>query len=157
DVEYCENGCLVPAFSADEADELRSELAPFRAAGLQVELVEGAALRDAEPALGPAVVAGQLLPGGNVENRRAVRALELALRRAGVEVVTGAQVTAVLSSGRRVTGVRTSEGDEHRGDVVVLAAGSWSGRVPGVDPPIPVVPQRGQILALTNSDRPLRR
>ena len=157
DIEYRENGTLIPAFSPDEADELRREIAPLRQAGVAAELVEGAALRDAEPALGPAVVAGQLLPGGNVENRRAVRALELALRRAGVEVVAGAQVNAVLSSGRRVAGVRTSEGDEHRADVVVLAAGSWSGRVPGVDPPIPVVPQRGQILALANPDRPLRR
>src|SRR5438874_1886592 len=157
DIEYRENGTLIPAFSADEADELRREIAPLRAAGVEAELVEGAALREAEPALGPVVVAGQLLPGGNVENRRAVRALELALRRAGGEVVTGAQVTAVLTSGGRVTGVRTSEGEEHEGDVIVLAAGSWSGRVLGVDPPIPVVPQRGQILALANPDRPLRR
>src|SRR5689334_12583716 len=81
------------------AEELRGEIAPLRQAGVAAELVEGAALREAEPALGPAVVAAQLLPGGNVENRRAVRALELALRRSGGEVVAGAQVTAVLSSG----------------------------------------------------------
>lgn len=157
DVEYRQNGTLIPAFSPDEADELRDEIAPLRQAGVEVEVVEGAALREAEPALGPMVVAGQLLPGGNVENRRAVRALELALRRGGGSVVAGAQVTAVLSTGGRVTGVRTADGDEHGADVVVLAAGSWSGRVPGVDPPIPVVPQRGQILALGNPDRPLRR
>jgi glycine oxidase len=157
DVEYRQNGCLVPAFSADEADELKSEVAPFRAAGVHAEVIEGAALREAEPALGPAVVAGQLLPGGNVENRRAVRALELALRHAGARIVPGAQVAEILSSGGRATGVRTLEGEEYRAEVVVLAAGSWSGRIPGIDPPIPVVPNRGQIMALTNPERRLNR
>jgi glycine/D-amino acid oxidase-like deaminating enzyme len=80
DVEYRENGCLVPAFDAEEARQLRSEVAPLRQAGVAAEFVDGAALREAEPALGPAVVAAQLMPGGNVDNRRAVRALDLALR-----------------------------------------------------------------------------
>src|SRR5437762_1674260 len=119
DVEYRENGTLIPAFTPDEADELRREIAPLRAAGVEAELVEGAALREAEPALGPVVVAGQLLPGGNVENRRAVRALELALKHAGARVVAGAQVAEIISHGGRVTGVRTVEGEEYRAEVVV--------------------------------------
>lgn len=147
DVEYRENGCLVPAFDEDTAGRLRDELPHLRAAGVECEMADGAALRAAEPALGPAVVAGQLIPGGNVENRRATRAAELALARAGGKVKSGALVTAVLERGGRVAGVRTIEGDLGA-DVVVLAAGSWSGRIAGVSPPVPVVPQRGQILAL---------
>ncbi|MBM4409699.1 MAG: FAD-dependent oxidoreductase, partial [Chloroflexi bacterium] len=147
DVEYRQNGTLIPAFNADEADALRRELPHFHAAGVEAEIVEGAALRDAEPALGPGVVAGQLLPGGNVDNRRAVKALDIALRRSGGRIVTGANVTEMVVQSGRVLGARTVEGD-HAADVVVLAAGSWSGRIPGADPPIPVIPQRGQILAL---------
>src|SRR5262249_50117183 len=56
-------------------------------------------------------------------------------------------VTGVTSRGGRVTGVESEEG-AIGADVVVLAAGSWSGRIPGVSPVVPVVPQRGQILAL---------
>lgn len=147
DVEYRENGCLVPALDAAMARRLRDETPYLRAAGVECEIVEGAALREAEPALGPAVLAGQLLPGGNVENRRATRAAELAVERAGGRVMSGALVTAVLERNGRVGGVGTVEGDLEA-DVVVLAAGSWSGRIPGVAPPVPVVPQRGQILAL---------
>jgi glycine oxidase len=156
DVEYRENGCLVPAFDAEEARQLRSEVAPLRQAGVAAEFVDGAALREAEPALGPAVVAAQLMPGGNVDNRRAVRALDLALRKAGATVVTGAQVTEVLERGGRVRGVRTLDQD-YEADVVVLAAGSWTGRIAGARPAVPVVPQRGQILALWAPEMPLRR
>jgi glycine oxidase len=147
DVEYRENGCLVPAFDADGASRLRDEVPTLEAAGVPCRFLDGAALREAEPSLGPSVVAGQLLPGGNVENRRATTATALALGRAGVKVHAGALVTGILSRGGKAVGVRTPEGDRGA-DVVVLAAGSWSGRIPGADPPIPVVPQRGQILAL---------
>jgi glycine oxidase len=147
DVEYRENGCLVPALDEEMARRLREELPFLRDAGVECELVEGAALRAAEPALGPSVLAGQILPGGNVENRRATRAAELALERAGGTVKSGSLVTGILEHGGRVLGVRTIEGDLGA-DVVVLAAGSWSGRIPGASPPVPVVPQRGQILAL---------
>ena len=147
DVEYRENGCLVPALDEEMARRLRDELPYLRAAGVECELVEGATLRAAEPALGPGVLAGQILPGGNVENRRATRAAELALERAGGKVRSGALVTGILERGGRVAGVRTIEGDLGA-DVVVLAAGSWSGRIAGANPLVPVVPQRGQILAL---------
>jgi glycine oxidase len=157
DVEYRQTGVLYPALSEDQAERMRFETAAARRAGLAFEFVEGTALRQAEPSLGPAVVAAQLGPGGNVENRRAVRALELACRRAGVEVRSGAPVAAVTSLGGEATGVRTLEGEVVAADAVVLAAGSWSGQIAGVDPPVPVVPQRGQILALGSGDVPLVR
>ncbi|HEY3080561.1 MAG TPA: glycine oxidase ThiO [Chloroflexota bacterium] len=157
DVEYRETGALYPALSDDQAERLRFEAAAARRAGLAFEFVEGAALRNEEPALGPAVVAAQLGPGGNVENRRAVRALELACRRAGVEIRSGAPVAEVTSRGGKATGVRTLDGEQHHAEAVVLAAGGWSGEVRGVDPPVPVVPQRGQILALGRGDVHLRR
>ncbi|HEV8635978.1 MAG TPA: glycine oxidase ThiO [Chloroflexota bacterium] len=157
DVEYRQTGALHPALSDDQAERMRFETAAARRAGLAFEFVEGTALREAEPALGPAVVAAQLGPGGNVENRRAVRALELACRRAGVEIRSGAPVLEVTSRDGKASGVRTLDGEEQGADVVVLAAGSWSGQVRGVDPPVPVVPQRGQILALRSGDVFLRR
>ena len=69
DVEYRETGMLYPAFTADDAQRMAAETAVAQRAGLALELVEGSALREAEPALGPAVVAAQIGPGGNVENR----------------------------------------------------------------------------------------
>lgn len=152
DPEMTYNGHILPAFSDEQA-------ARFQAAAKaepDAELVQGAALREAEPALGPAVVAGLLRPGGQIDNRRLVRALEVANRRAGIIQVTGAAVTEIPRSGGRVTGVRTLEGD-FSAPIVVNAAGSWSRQIPGCDPVLPVVPQRGEILALDQSAVGLRR
>jgi glycine oxidase len=152
DPEMTLNGHLVPAFSDEQARELQAEarLDP------DAELVQGAAMRSAEPSLGPSIVAALLHPGGQIDNRRLCRALEVAIRRAGVRLIYGAAVTEILRDGNRVRGVRTLEGDV-LAPVVVNAAGSWSRQIPGCEPVIPVVPQRGEILALDQSAVGLKR
>ena len=156
DVQYTMNGIIVPALTEDEAEALRAETKQLGGRGDGVEFVEGAALREAEPALGPIVLAGRLEPGGQIDNRLLTQALELACRRRGVEIRTGAAVTEVVSRGGKMTGVRTLLGDVEA-ETVVIAAGSWSGQIRGCEPALPVVPQRGQILALGRRDVPLRR
>jgi glycine oxidase len=152
DPEMTMNGHLIPAFSEQQARELRDEARREP----EAELVDGAALRGAEPALGPSILAGLLRPGGQIDNRRLCRALEVAVRRVGVDLVFGAAVTEIVRQGDRVAGVRTLEGDI-AAPVVVNAAGSWSRQIPGCEPAIPVAPQRGEILALDQSAVGLRR
>src|SRR5437867_12951053 len=41
DVEYRENGCLVPAFNPDEAVRLRDEVPHLNAAGVECPFLEG--------------------------------------------------------------------------------------------------------------------
>jgi glycine oxidase len=156
DVQYLMNGVVVPARDPDEAASIRADTQRMLDRGLPVELVEGAALREAEPALSPRIPLARLEPGGNIDNRRLCQALELACRHRGVDIQTGAVVAEVLNRNGRVSGVRTLTGDVAASRVVV-AAGSWSGELKGCDPVVPVVPQRGQILALTRRDVPLRR
>jgi glycine oxidase len=156
DPEYTWHGHLVPALAAADAAQLRAFVERERRQGLETEFVEGSAVQAAEPAVGPAVVAAQLRPGGQIDNRRLCRALEVANRRAGVEMVCGASVTDVLRTGDRVAGVRTLQGDL-AAPVVVNAAGSWSGQLSGCEPAVPVAPQRGEILALDQSAVGLRR
>jgi len=146
DPEMTYNGALIPAFSEAQARALRADARTEPDA----VYVEGAALRAAEPALGPNVVGAVLRRGGQIDNRRLCRALEVAARRAGVTMVYGATVTEVLRDGNRVTGVRTLEGDV-QAPIVINAAGSWARQIVGCDPAIPVVPQRGEILALDQS------
>ncbi len=153
DPELRETGCLIPAFDAGAARDLervvRARLIPGG------KLLRGAELREAEPALGPAVVAGCWRPGGNVENRRVCKALEISARRAGVEIVTGAEVRGLIVEGDRVVGARLVDGSrlaEH----VIVAAGAWSSQIEGCRPVVPVVPQRGQILAVDRGAVSLR-
>src|SRR5579859_853333 len=87
----------------------------------KVELLDAAELRALEPALSPALLGGLLMPGGNVDNRRLCKALEIAARRAGVQIETGVEVTSIMTSGGRLTGVATSTG-QFAADLVVLAA-----------------------------------
>lgn len=152
DPEMTLPGNLIPAFTDGQARQLQEEARQEPAA----EFVQGAALREAEPAIGPSIMAGLLRPGGQIDNRRLCRALEVAVRRVGVSLFYGAAVTEILRQGDRVSGVRTLEGDI-LAPVVVNAAGSWSRQIPGCDPLIPVVPQRGEILALDQSAVGLKR
>jgi glycine oxidase len=146
DPEMTHNGALIPAFTDEQARELRAT-ARTEPDG---EYVDGSALRAAEPALGPSIIGALLRRGGQIDNRRLCRALEVAVRRAGVTLVYGSTVTEVLREGDRIVGVRTLEGDYHA-PVVINAAGSWSRQIAGCEPAIPVVPQRGEILALDQS------
>jgi len=182
DPEYRETGCLYLAADASETAWLqrvaaRAEREAARAgpgaqpmgqadAGVElvgqtdsgverVEFLDGRALRAAEPAVSPAMQGGLFLSGGNVEPRRLCRALEIAVRRAGVDVRGGVTVDALRRHGTRVTGVETQDGPL-AADVVVLAAGAWSAAIGGVEPAVPVRPQRGQILALDQSQVGLR-
>lgn len=111
------------------------------------QLLDQAALAAAEPALSRDIPGGLFLSGGNVEPRRLCRALEIAARRVGVDVRSGVTVRALSTSGERVTGVETDDATLGA-DAVVLAAGAWSAGIGGVQPAVPVRPQRGQILAL---------
>lgn len=157
DPEYRETGCLFVARQEAELDWLR------RAASAEgVSLLDSQGLRELEPGLAPNVVAGLAAPGGNVENRRVCRALEIAARRAGVEIRSGVEVRALATAGGRVVGVETDSaapeapGGQVAADLVVVAAGAWSTGIAGLRPVVPVVPQRGQILALDQARVGLR-
>lgn len=147
DPEYREMGCIQLATNPSELGWLRQKandtpLTPDE-------------LRELEPTLAPTIPGGLLVPGGNVDNRRLCRALEIAIRRAGVKVVTSAEVRSLATLGGRAVGVVTAETDISA-DLIVLAAGAWSSTIGGVEPQPAVRPQRGQILALDQTRVGLR-
>ena len=143
DPEYLEIGCIQLAENEAELGWLQQ--AAQRTNG--ADFLDADRLRQLEPKIGRHIVGGLLVPGGNVDNRRLCRALEIAVRWAGVTIETGAEVRRVTTSGRRVSGVETAD-RQYTADLVILAAGAWSGTIRNVEPRPPVAPQRGQILAL---------
>ncbi|MCH7588662.1 MAG: FAD-dependent oxidoreductase [Chloroflexi bacterium] len=63
---------------------------------------------------------------GWAESGEVVARLIAEAKRLGVSVRPGSAMDTLLEQGSRVVGVRTTEGSELRGDIVVVAAGCWT-------------------------------
>lgn len=148
DVDFRTSGQLRIAHDDSEA-EVRADAARRVAAGWRVELLEGRALREREPALSDAVVCAAFLPQVSwVDGRKLCTALRIAVERRGGRVVEGARVDRVVRSGGGVTGVATTAAT-YAGDAVVLATGCGSGPIGGLPGDWPAIePVKGVILTL---------
>jgi glycine oxidase len=127
-----------------------------RASGIRAEMLDGHAVREAEPALAPGVLGALHFPDhALVDNARLNTALAAAAVRTGVRLLAGRAVTGLELEAGAVRGVRLV-GETLTTRVVVNAAGSWSGQL---DPraPLPVAPMKGQMLSLLAWPPPLRR
>ncbi|HEU5256743.1 MAG TPA: FAD-dependent oxidoreductase, partial [Vicinamibacterales bacterium] len=106
-----------------------------------------------ESALSPRIISALLLPDhGYVRAAELTSALLTAAIQQGAEMIVGSVEEICSASGSCI--VRSSAGPLES-DAVVVAAGSWSGRVPPLTPP--VRPVRGQLLQLHFQKRPLSR
>ncbi len=139
-------------------DELDAEIATWRAEGVLVEPVDPRDLSDREAALSPDVTAAYRLPEfGQVRNPRLLKALIAGCLARGVRIHGGTAVYDFISTGDRVRGVRTAQGD-FDADQFLVAAGAWSGRLLGRLPNPPAVrPLRGQVVLLQQLPLPLTR
>jgi glycine oxidase len=90
--------------------------------------------------------------GGSVDNRRLTRALQVAAERAGVEFRTETAARKIVCTGSRFQLVGLANGSSVRADAVVIAAGAWSGELLGLPTRLPVVPVRGQMLAVEHTE-----
>lgn len=146
DIGHVRSGVL--ALALDEAGEraLDTRRTWQTARGLRASGLDGAAARQAEPALGDAIRAATHFPDdAQVDARALSRALSQAAARAGVAFLQGRYVRRVRVGGGAATGVDL-DGESMAAGAVVVAAGSWSGLVEGAGvPPTVVRPARGQL------------
>ncbi|MGW1611251.1 glycine oxidase ThiO [Streptomyces sp. NPDC002285] len=151
DLGYRRCGTLAVALDADDRAHLRDLHALQRQSGLDSEWLSGRECRRLEPMLAPGVRGGLRVDGDHqIDPRRLSGALAAACERAGVVFHrTWAERFDVVRG--RAAGVTTADGTELRAGQVVLAAGSLSGRLPGVPDDVlpPVRPVKGQVLRLT--------
>jgi glycine oxidase len=171
DVGLRQTGTLVVARDEDEARELERQLAFRESLGLRAVRLRASQAREREPALAPTVRLALHAPEDHsVDPRSVVRALRRACERSGVRFREHTEVLGLELQDERVVGVRVSQDAAdvvavdgggaaaasfldmgsfdvvHAGDVVV-AAGAWSGGLPG-GAGIPVRPVKGQIVRL---------
>ena len=157
DVEYRDEGTLRVFFDDAEKKEAEEWMAWQIRAGLALEPLTRTALMDLEPALRQENAGGVYLPFEHqIENRRLMEALAVALKRSGVTIVEGEEVREILVEGGRAVGIVCESGRLAAGTIVV-AAGSWSSRLlngAGID--IRIVPARGQMVAVRGPIAPIR-
>jgi glycine oxidase len=180
DLGYRPCGTLAVALDADDRAELRELHAFQQRLGLEAQWLTGRECRGLEPMLAPSVRGGLLVSGDHqVDGRRLGTALVAACEAAGVVLhrsraveltvtrdrasggradgerasggrADGARAASVQATGVRATGVLAGDGTALAAGQTVLAAGSWSGELPGVPEwaRLPVRPVKGQILRL---------
>lgn len=149
DVEYNDEGTLFVVLQGED-DRERTRWASWQLeAGLPLEHVTAQDLHQIEPAVTELASRAIFLPKEHqVENRRLMDALEVAIKRAGVDVIEEVEVTAIQSVDGRVTGISTANQTIDAGAVIV-AAGTWCERL--LEPlglKVGLIPARGQMLAV---------
>ena len=157
-VPYRRTGTLNVAFQEDGMRKLRTTAALLARRGVAAELLDARAARREEPHLAEDVVGALLVPvHGFVAAGELTRALAVAARRHGAQVVEGGHVRRIARANGDLI-VETGRGTL-TGNAVVLAAGSWSAQIEisGVAMRAPVRPVRGQLLHVGWNGTPLRR
>lgn len=145
---------------AAELQRLRAELCNERP---ELEWLSAQAARELEPQLAEEQHGCLWSPReAHVRSGSFTRALAGAAVALGAQLELGVTVRGLLRAGERVVGVQTS-GAELRAGYVIVCSGAWVGELQdwlgeiGLEaPPLPVVPVRGQILALDVPRPPLR-
>jgi glycine oxidase len=149
-------GTLMVARDGDEAAALERECDIRRRLGLEVAPLTPSRARELEPALAP-VLRGALELAGDcaIDPRRLTGTLAEALIREG-GLLTRAEVREVLVARDRVEGVRLRDGEVRRAGAVLIAAGPWSGSIPGLPSHarVPIRPVKGQLLRLRDPGGP---
>lgn len=151
DVEYREHGVVQLAYDNGDLEKLRARADWQRSMGLEVDELDGPALRALEPALAGAVAGGlRFAQDARIDPPRLLKALHFAALRAGAAFSTGAYVARIEEQNGRATGVLLEDGSLLRAKHIVVAAGSWSTLIGGLPlAPGTVRPARGQIVELT--------
>jgi glycine oxidase len=135
-------GTVVAAVDSADRAELDTVGDFLARQGRQVRRLDGRELRRLEPSIGPNVRSGLHVPGDlAVDNRKLVGALHTALR--DLRCVPRELTAEAVKPGV----VECADGTRVEGDVVVIAAGAWSG---GLHPGLREVirPVKGEILRL---------
>jgi glycine oxidase len=156
DVEYRDQGSFCIQLTEDDRSHARQWTTWQNEAGLRIESIPLDTLHQLEPAVTESATGAVFVPSDHqVENRRLMQGLELALRRLGVEVIEEQTATELTVERNRVTGILCGAQRLDPG-LVVIAAGCWSGEL--LEPAglnVGTIPARGQMVALKGAGSPI--
>jgi glycine oxidase len=152
-VDFRLAGGLLPLLADEDPGPSEAKRAFLAGAGVAVQRLDARELAAQEPALARRCLGALLIPGGQVNPRLVVLALQQACARLGVDLRFGAGASRIVGGT-----VQLSEGSQVAGDEVVLASGAWTpelARLSGIA--LEGEPVKGQLLRLAAADGLLRR
>jgi glycine oxidase len=148
---YRARGTLEALFSRRAKEELNTIIALHHGLGLKAEAISAEEAREIEPAIGDEIEAAVLRPDeASVDNRLLTGALLEAAKRSGAQVFPGAPVQSILREGFDCRGFILANGDRVAVRHTIVAAGSFSSQIAGVEEFAPVRPAKGQMVSLRN-------
>lgn len=157
DYEMYSQGLLMAFLGEEKYEHHAHDLDIAEAAGLEPRRLTGDALHEQEPALSRNVKAGIYYPyERGIRSESITPALVRRARELGVEFKENTPFEGVVTTGDRVTAVKTPDG-RILCDAVVVAAGVWTARVAkhfGVS--LPIEPGKGYSIEYANPPVQLR-
>jgi len=147
-VDLRTEGTFVVADDPDSAERLRRLYDFQQKQGLDVEWLSSEAALEREPFLAPRLSAAVFAPADHqVDNRRLLRALRVAFEKAGGTLRENTPVQSVAPSSDYPT-VTTASGERAEARVVVVAAGTGTRGIEGLEGMPAVRPVKGQMIEL---------
>lgn len=149
-VEPC--GGLFVQLSQDDPSYAEQWVPAAKEAGIEVQPVDPDQVRREVPTISPNLIAAYRVPDASVDGFRLITANVAAAQALGARVYTYRKVIGMLKSGDRVVGVRmlnqlTGEEEQLEAEIVINAAGPWSGQVAALaGAHEEIVPDRGVLL-----------
>ncbi len=149
-VGYRAEGTLIVGVDRDDARELEHLYESQQLLDLKVEWITGTEAREMEPLLSPKITAAIWSRDDHqVDNRAMVDALIQAYRNTNGILHENTPVDRIEVVNGKAEGIWV-KGNLEEADIIVLAAGCWSGDIDGLPKTVqpPVRPVKGQMLAL---------
>lgn len=149
DIEFKQGGYLLLAYTQKEYEQFKKNVALQNSLGIASNLVPIDRVKDIVPFVSTDNLMGAAFyeKDGHLNPFHTVAAYANAAKRLGVKIYKFTQVTDIITSSGVIKGVKTNKGDIIHTDVVVNAAGAYSGpvaKMAGVD--MPVYSERHQML-----------
>lgn len=156
-IEHRRTGALRVAYDEATLAAITADVAVQHERGLEARVLTTVEVAAIEPRLAPVCGAALFDGDGVVEPRELLAATRVAAARAGVTFEEGRDVRAFSFDARgEVDGVVTAAKEQVRADLVVVAAGSWSTRIDGIErlglATTAVEPVRGQMIELSMAE-----
>ncbi len=142
DIGWQQGGYCFPVYSEEMENQLKELLKIQKKYGLNIDWVDAGVIKELVPGINPENLRGGTFSpeDGNVSPLRTVNAIYRKALSLGAKFHFNEDVTGILISGDKVTGVKTVKGEYHSPNII-LAAGAFAreiGETAGLD--IPVFP-----------------